>query len=69
MTNFYHHATAFTEAAPPLILVTVTNDGYDYRYAILPSERAAFKKWAVRVFANCKRLRGRFPNYHVEQPQ
>jgi ribosomal protein L24E len=51
--------------------VRVTDDGREYVYQIAKTERAAFKQWAVSVFAggmNAKRLVGRWPEYEVRQP-
>lgn len=71
MQTFYHKQLSAGTLSSGMV-VTIHDDGVDYRYHLIPRrERAAFKAFAIATFAggmNSKRLVGRWPNFEVKQP-
>lgn len=68
----YYHRRVPDDAHPAGSVVTIVDDGKEYRYHLITrKERASFKAWATHVFAggmNDKRLTGSWPHYTVRQP-
>ena len=55
-------------STPPRGHVAVYDDGSTYFYRVSRRERGAFRRWVADAFsgANCRRLRGRWPQYEVQ---